>query len=264
MNKSEKVLQATLLSHDQATEVVEPGKEALDFPTPFVAAQLPPILCSGLFAVATMRRDHLDALFFQLLVKRVAIVSAVSNEPLWSLADKDVGQSFLHKGDFMRRSRCCVDGDRKTSAIRHCHELATFAPLGLSHSIAPFLAPTKEPSMKHSLKSKPPRSLRSAAKVSKTWRSVPSCTHCWKRLWQVWYGGKRGGKSYQRAPLRKTHKMPFHTSRSSRRGLPRGLPNLGNKGSINFHCSSLSSSRRGFLSLVFWAPVMHTRLTHPF
>jgi len=167
----------------------------------------------------------------------------------------------------MRRSRRCVDGERKTSAIRHCHELATFAALGLSHSRAPFFATTKVPSMKHSLKSRPPRSFKSAASASKILRSVPFRAHSWNRRWQVWYGGKRGGKSYQRAPLRRIHKMPLSTSRSSRRGLPLGLLVCGNSGLINCHCASLSSSRRGFLPsalLAVMEAAMQPVLSHPF
>jgi hypothetical protein len=81
----------------------------------------------------------------------------------------------------MRRSRRRVNGDRKTKAVCHRHELRTFAPLGLSHPAAPFLATTNVPSMKHSDRSRSPRTLRSAAIASSTLRSVPSRTHCWKQ-----------------------------------------------------------------------------------
>jgi hypothetical protein len=151
----------------------------------------------------------------------------------------------------MRRSRLCVDGDRKTSAVCHCHELRTFAPLGLSHFEPPFLATMNVPSMKHSLKSKPPLLWRSSAKISKSRSSRPSLTHCWNLRWQVWYGGKRSGKSHQRAPERRIHSTPFKTSRSGRRGLPRvctegGLSNIG---SSKDHCSSVNSSRRAIMKI---------------
>src|SRR5215510_16446513 len=95
----------------------------------------------------------------------------------------------------MRRSRRCVNGERKTSAVCNCHELRTFAPLGLSHSEPPFLATTNIPSMKHSVRSSSPRTRRSSASASNTLRKTPSRTHCWNRRWQVWYGGNRPGKS---------------------------------------------------------------------
>lgn len=53
------------------------------------------------------------------------------------------GESWFDKGDFMWASRSRVDGDRKTSAVCHCHELRTLAPLGFSNTGAPVFATTK-------------------------------------------------------------------------------------------------------------------------
>jgi hypothetical protein len=264
MDKSKIILQLTFVPGSNPSKVMQPRKEAFNLPSSFITPQGAPALGFGFPAIAAMRRDHLDTMFFQDFIQRIAVISPVANQSLGQFIDKDFGQSVSDKGDFMRRSRSCVDGERKTCAIRNCHELATLAPLGRSHSCAPFLATINVPSMKHSLRSKPPRSSRSAAKVSSTWRSVPSRTHCWNLLWQVWYGGKRDGRSYQRAPLRKIHKIPLRTSRSSRRGLPLIVFGLGNNGSISCHCSSLSSSRRGFLSQFFCSAVMQPVLQNPF
>jgi hypothetical protein len=86
------------------------------------------------------------------------------------------------------------------------------------------LAATKLPSMKHSARSSWHCSCKTAAR-SWIMRSKTSwSTHCWKRRWQVWYVGYRSGRSFQRAPLHKTHKMRFRTARSftHRRPLPPG------------------------------------------
>jgi hypothetical protein len=139
----------------------------------------------------------------------------------------------------MRASRRRVDGERKTSAVCHRHELSTLAPLGLSHSESPFFATINVASIKHSDKSSSPRVRRSSAKASSTLRSVPSRTHCWNLRWQVWYGGKRLGKSCWRAPLRSIQSTPFMTSRVSRHGLPRPSSRRGRSGisgSISVHC----------------------------
>jgi hypothetical protein len=146
----------------------------------------------------------------------------------------------------MRRSTLCVNGERKTIAVCHCHELRTLAPLGLSDSCAPFLATTKVPSIKHSDKSRPPRTRRSSARVSSTRLSRPSLTHCWNLRWQVWYGANLSGRSHHLAPERSIQRTPSRTSRSARRGLPRvaTVGGLSNSGSIKAHCSSVSSSRR--------------------
>jgi hypothetical protein len=115
----------------------------------------------------------------------------------------------------MRRSRRRVDGEWKTSTVCHCHGLRAFAPLGLSHFCAPFLATMNVPSMKHSERSISPRVRKSSARASSTLRSVASRDHCWNRRWQVWDGGNLSGKSCQRAPLLRIQSTPFITSRVS-------------------------------------------------
>ena len=71
-----------------------------------------------------------------------------------------------------------TDGVRKTSAICHWQELRTFAPLGLTHTGPPFLALMNVPSMKHSRRSRPPRTWKSSANVLRTRANVPSRTQC--------------------------------------------------------------------------------------
>lgn len=231
----------------ETTEVVQPGEQSLHLPSPLVATQRSAVLSGGLAAVVAVRRDQLYALGSQLPIEAIAVISSVPDESLRGLFGEALLESALDKGDFMRVSRRRVRGDWNTSAVCHCHELRTLTPLGLAHGSAPFFAATKVASTKHSLRSNLPRLRRSSASASSTPRSTPERTHCWKRLWQVWYGGKRSGKSCQRAPDRKIHKMPFNTSRSSRRGLPLPScrrPGFGMSGLMIDHCFSLSSSRR--------------------
>jgi len=144
----------------------------------------------------------------------------------------------------MWRSTFNPNGDRKTSAVCNCHDLGPLATLGFPDFGAPFLAPLKEPSMKASLGSIPPRSYRSSARFRRTFSRVPSSTHCWKRRWQVWYGGYRSGMSFQGAPVLKIHRMPLRTSRDSRQGRP--LPSarrrsFGRRDSTTSHCLSVRS-----------------------
>jgi len=145
----------------------------------------------------------------------------------------------------MRRSTANGYGDRKTRAVCHCHDLCTFAPLGFSHPLAPFFAMTKVPSMKHSVKSRSPRSFMSCTSALRITSNAPERTHSWKRRWQVWYGGYRSGISIHCAPVRMIHNIPLRISRSSRRGLPRPSGRFGGcgmKGLTMFHCSSVRST----------------------
>ena len=234
-------------AHRNPTEVLQPGKQSFNLPPSLVAPERSTILRRRFLPVRLVGRDHLNTLLPEFCVKRVRVLSFVANQSLRPFQGKNLSESCLDKGDFMRRSRRRVDGERKTKAVCHRHELRTFAPLGLSHSESPFFATMKVASIKHSDKSSSPRVRRSLARASSTLRKVPSRTHCWNRRWQVWYGGKRPGRSCQRAPLRSIQSTPFITSRVSRHGLPRPSSRRGSSGisgSISVHCSSVSSSRR--------------------
>ena len=134
-------------------EIVQPCEQSLNSPAMPIPAQLAAILSSVPDAVTLMWCDHVDTLDLKLGIQPIAVVSAVANQSLRFGSDKALLKGSFDKGDLMRRSRRCVDGDRKTSAVCHCHELRTLAPLGLSHCAAPFLASTKVPSMKHRGKS---------------------------------------------------------------------------------------------------------------
>jgi hypothetical protein len=144
----------------------------------------------------------------------------------------------------MWRSAFNVSGDRKTSSVCDGHDLGALAALCLADSKTPFFAGTKVPSIKASRISIPPRSNRSCASSWAMSRKTLCRTHCWNRLWHVWYGGYLAGRSFQGAPVRKIHNIPSMTWRGSRAGRPRG--SFGGAvarimGSIRFHCSFVSS-----------------------
>lgn len=231
------------------TKLLQPREQSLDLPPPLITAQRPAVLRRSFLTVRLVRRYHLYALLVKLLIERVRVISLVTDQPLRSLRCKTLNESFSDKSDLMRRSRRRVYGEWKTRRVCHCHELRAFTPLGLTNSEPPFLATMNVPSMKHSERSMSPRVRRSSAKASKTLRSVPSRDHCWKRRWQVWYGGNLSGKSCHRAPLRRIQRTPFITSRVSRQGRPRPSSRRGGSGisgPIIAHCSSVNSSPRLF------------------
>jgi hypothetical protein len=231
--------------NQNSTEILQPREQPLYFPTPFVATKFSAVLRFRALAIRFMRRDQLGFKLGEAFIERITVVSLVADQSSRSFVGKTRTESLFDKSDFMRRSRFRVNGERKTSAICHCHEFRAFAPLGLSHSEAPFFATINVPSIKHSDKSSPPRECKSSAKASSTRLSVPSLLHCWNRRWQVWYGGNLPGRSHHRAPERRIQSTPFITSRSSRRGRPRvwTVSVLSKNDSINNHCSSLNSSR---------------------
>src|SRR6202035_1337444 len=69
---------------DQSAEVVEPGKEALDFPAPTVAPQFAAVLSALAAAVVLVGRDEADAVFLsEALIDRIAVVGAIADHSFW-------------------------------------------------------------------------------------------------------------------------------------------------------------------------------------
>jgi hypothetical protein len=118
---------------------------------------------------------------------------------------------------------------------------AAFALPAVGDILAPFLAGTKLPSRKVCLQS----NLAWASRVLRNFNRMPSHTpwscHSWSRLWQVDRLPYFGGRSFQRAPERSTHRIPSRVRRSSALGLPLRLC-CGSSGAISPHCLSPNSS----------------------
>ena len=244
MDETQVVERLALVTDDEAAEVPEPSEKPFDLPAVSIAPERTSILRLGAHSSPAVWRDHLDAKRGQCHVEAVRVVGPISDEPLGHLVYEAGVEGRSDEGNLVRRSRGGTSGERKTSTVCHCHELRTFAPLGRSHACAPFFATTKVPSIKHSLRSNLPRSLRSCARASKTRSYVPSRTQRWNRRWHVWYGGYRSGRSAHWAPVRRIHKMPFNTSRLLRQGRPRPSARLGSapiSGSSTLHCSFVTS-----------------------
>lgn len=236
----------TFPTHQQASEVLQPCEEPLDFPAPLVTPEFSPVLAVRSRAIATVRCDQLDAVRCQPIVQSVAVISFVGNQSFWLLGYEAVLDRGIDKLLLMRRSACNPQGDRKTMAVCDCHELAPFADERSTNAIAPFFAPMKVASINPSSNPSCPRANKSSASAQSMPFSTPERCQCWNRRWQVWYGPYRAGRSCHDAPVRNTHNTPFSTCRASRQGLPRlsarrRCPNS-TKGRIRSHCTSVRSA----------------------
>jgi hypothetical protein len=97
---------------------LKPREKPLDLPSPLVAPELAPVLGLLLFPAVPVRSDHLDALPKQGLIQRVGgVVGFVSDQALGLLLQKAACQSRFNKGDFVRRSTLCVEGERNRRAV---------------------------------------------------------------------------------------------------------------------------------------------------
>ena len=177
IEKCSEVFCMILPSDNEAAEVVEPGEKPLNLPTSFVSAEGSPVLRFS-DPGATIGRDHFNSvMLIERLIERIAVVGLVADEPVRVARYPEAIESVFDQSHFSRRSAFCPSGDRKTIAVNDCHDLGSFAPLGLPDLVPPFFAETKVPSMKHSSRLSPPRSRRSSARATRRSSKNPSSLH---------------------------------------------------------------------------------------
>ena len=241
----------------QAAKVLQPGEQALNMPAPQVAPEGTAILGAFAFVFAVGCNQLHSVCASQPLVQRITVVRPVANQALGQGGNMALAQSIFDQFRLMRRSACNPHGERKTMAVRNCHDLAPFAAACWTNTIAPFLAPAKEASMKVSSSPSAPRASRSSHNAQSRPSSTPSRCHCWKRRWQVWYEPYRLGRSCHGAPVRKIHSTPFSTWRASLQGRPRPSGRRfwfhSTRGFKCFHCVSVRSAM----------PLICTNSAHP-
>ena len=164
-------------SCDEPAIVLHPGKEPFDFPSTAVASQRTAILCF-LFAVGSVGRDHLDAVFIHLRVERIRVVGFVADESLRQFVEEASGQNSFHKPALGTRSAFDRYGERKTIARGDSDDLGALAALGGTDSEAPFLALANVASTNASSRFNLPRSCSWRANRRSTSTNLPSRTHC--------------------------------------------------------------------------------------
>src|SRR6266581_4523723 len=245
-------LERAVVAHDQTPVIPQPADGTFHDPTPPVSPQRATILRRRTNAILLVRTDQLDAALPQPLAQRIAVVGFVGNHAhrllprsarLMASAYADRRERGLREPDFRRGCRVKVVSQRNTRAVDHHHPLRALAPLGFSDSVAPFFAGAKLPSKNDSLHFNCWRSFNSLRNVRQMFSHTPCSSQSRSRRQQVEGCGYFSGRSCQRAPLRRIHRIPSSTRRFSIHGRPplwcRG--GLGSKGAIFFHCASVSN-----------------------
>lgn len=249
MKKAPIYSQNAVITHGQASKKSQPCIRTFDFPAPLVAPQLAPIRIQLLLFVLPIGSDQLNTPPFQPPPQRIAIISLVGYDALRTLPrpasrtrDFDLGERRFGQRAFVRGCRRQENSQRNTLAISQNHPLRPPAPLGLSHSQAPFFAGAKLPSMKVSSQRSRPRRSSCDSKARHISSSAPCSSQSCKRRQQVDPLGYCGGRSRHRAPVRNTHKTPSKQARFSAQGRPRPSRrrlSFGKSGSNFFHCLSV-------------------------
>lgn len=87
LDQAQKVADVIFPAGDEASRVVEPGKEAFDSPAAAIAAQRTSVL--GGLAASAVGRDHLDPVAIaELDIEQVAVVAAVADQSRGEGADE--------------------------------------------------------------------------------------------------------------------------------------------------------------------------------
>ena len=242
----------TIVTHNQTTEVAQPSVGAFHDPSPSISSQGSAILGCRPNAILLVRADQFDPPTPQALPQRIAVVRLIGNHShrllprtarVMTPCYPDRRERRLREFDFRRGCRVKVVSQRKTAAVDHHHPLRPLAPLGFSDSAAPFFAGAKLPSRNDSLHFNCWRSFNSLRNVRQMFNQTPRSSQSRSRRQQVEGCGNFSGRSCQRAPLRRIHKIPSSTRRFSIHGRPplRCLGGRGSKGAIFFHCASVSN-----------------------
>jgi hypothetical protein len=241
-----------IIANDQSAEVTEPGKGAFHLPATPVSTQRSAVLGARLDAIPAVGYYQFDPACRQPLAQRIAVVGAIGNHTLrflpWPSAAMSPGhldrrERFFREPDLVRGCRVKLLSQRNTLAVDHHHPLRSLAPLGFPDFGAPFFAGAKLPSRNDSLQSSCPRWFSSAKNARQMVSQTPCSSQSRSRRQHVAGEGNSSGKSCQRAPLRRIHRIPSSTLRSLAGGLPpRGRRGrFGSKGRIFSHWASVSS-----------------------
>jgi len=251
MDKRRKHHDLSLVSHHESSKVADPGDRAFDFPAALVPTQLSSVLSFGFDTLRPVWADQVNSSFGQATSQRVGVGGLVVNQskrilpgPSSSVSrHRHLVQRRLDQSDFIWCGRGKEHSHRNTLAVCHHHKLRTLSAFGLADACAPFFAGENVPSAKVSYQrrrrftSSSPRSARHA------FNQIPSSSHFRNRRQQVLGEGNRLGRSFQRAPLRNTQRMPSNTRRLAigvRPPLGDGFGS-GSNGAIFAHCRSVSS-----------------------
>ena len=233
------------ITNNQTSVVLEPSEQPLHLPPFSKSSQGSTVLRDGHSSISFMRSNQVNAPFIgQALIQFIAVVRSVANHLVRQMLQKTSIQRFINQGYFMRSSTGCVNGDRKTKSVCEAHNFGAFALFGFTHTIAPFLAGAKVPSIKPSLRSMPPCSFKSWASAVSILAKTPDSVHRWKCRWQVLLGGYRSGISAHWAPVRKIQRIPLRTAREScggRPDIPGSALGFGIYSAIRCHCSLVRS-----------------------
>ena len=238
-------------SYHQSSEISPPCKGAFDFPSSLRAAPGSSVLGRRLGSVFSMGANQLNTASCQSSAQGIGVGGLVVDQPSrifpWPSPSGsrhgDLLQGRFNQPDFGRGRRVQVVSQRKPLAVCHHHPLRTLSAFGFADTGPPFFAGAKLPSANVSAQSSGPCSSSGPSNARHAFSQMPGASQVRNRRQHVLGEGYRSGRSFHRAPLRNTHKMPSNTGRLAMGlGPPLGDAfGAGRSGAIGAHCASVNS-----------------------
>lgn len=239
----------SVVSYYQPSVVTDPRNGSFYFPSFSISSEFSSILSFRFSTICFMRNNQVYSTLFKSFTKRIRICCFIINESLYCLwwpPSSSSGYRYIIKSTFNQFYFCRgrpvqVVPHRNSLAACHHHPLRTLSTFGFSDAEPPFLAGEKLPSANVSAQSNCPFSSSSERKDLHAFNHAPLCSHSSRRRQHVEGEGYSEGKSFQRAPLRRTHKIPSKQRRSEIRLRPFRCLLFSRKGDIFSHCLSVNS-----------------------
>ena len=222
---------------------MQPADRSFDLPSATIPSESTPVLGGRLLSIFAMGTDQLNSSSSKSLPEWIAIGCRIIDQSLRTTTQLSFLQQRFDECHFVRTGTGDSRRERQSLIVGEDHDLRAFATFGFADHFAPFFADEKVPSASVSLRSIRPCRSSALSNRDQAFVQTPLVVHCRKRRQQVGYEGNRSGRSFQRAPLRSTHRIPSTQARGSIDGRPRWpvRGSCGNRSAINRHWSSVSS-----------------------
>ena len=179
VNHCKEIVWVALPTDHDASIVMQPGKQAFDFPSTAIAPQRATVLGEGSGASGSVWCNHLDAVVLhQPFIEAITIVGTITNQSLGEVGEESLFERGFDKFGFMWRSAGHVHGERKTMAVADRHDFAALTASSRANGGAPFFAELKLASTNASLRSSLPRSRKSSASFWSNFNSTPERCQC--------------------------------------------------------------------------------------
>jgi len=248
----------SFVSHHQSPKVKQPADTAFHFPASRIASQSAAILSRWLDAVLAMRTHQFDLAFRQLSAQRITVRRPVIDQTVRIARQHLPIQQRLDQFHLRRRGTGSIQREREPVSVDQQHKLGSLSSFRLANVSAPFFAGQNVPSPNASDQTISLRRSICSRSRCQAASKIPASVHSLNRRQQVLGDGKYVGKSFHRAPVLNTQRIPSRQSRGATRGRPPAIVmgGSGNRSSIRSHCSSESCGFGSVLDPVMLRPLL--------